>query len=112
MAERLFNLFNDNPTLITHCPVCNSRYNPIEARILEENNETHLVHVRCRGCLSAVLALIITNNVGVSSIGLITDLDSNDVIKFRKMPSISCDDVIEAHQVLTREKALIDYFIK
>lgn len=106
----MFNLFNDNPTLITHCPVCNLRYDPLEARILEEEANAHLVYIKCRSCQATVLAVIVTNNLGISSVGLITDLNGDDILKFKSAEAISCDDVLEAHQLLNKERALIDYF--
>lgn len=111
MGEKLFNLFNDNPTLITHCPVCNLRYDPIEARILEEGDNAHLVFIKCRDCASAVLAVIVSNNMGISSIGLITDLSAEDVIRFKQRGKISVDDVIEVHQFLSKDKVVIDHLV-
>ena len=110
MGDRLFNLFNDNPTLITHCPVCNFRYDPLEARVLEEGDSAHLVYIRCRDCKSSILAVIVSSNMGISSIGLITDLNADDVMDFRTAKLISADDVIEVHQFLSKEKVLIDDF--
>ena len=110
MDDRLFNLFGDNPTLITHCPICNLRYDPLEAKILEEGKNAHLVYIHCRHCQSAILAVIVTNNLGVSSVGLITDLNGEDVLRFKKAKPISCDDVIEVHQFLSKEKVMIDNF--
>lgn len=111
MKEReLFNLFNDNPNFVTHCPVCNSRFNPLEAKILQEGEGSHLVYIKCRHCQAAILTLIAANNLGISSIGLITDLSGDDILKFKDAGAIDCDEVIEWHQFLSREKALIDYF--
>lgn len=110
MEEKAFNLFNDNPTLITHCPVCNLRFNPLEARVLEEGEDSHLVYIKCRHCQAAILALIVAGNLGISSIGLVTDLAGDDVLKFKSAKAISCDDVIEAHQFLNKEKVLTEYF--
>ncbi|MFA5021567.1 MAG: hypothetical protein WC508_00590 [Patescibacteria group bacterium] len=110
MEEKIFNLFNNTPTLITHCPVCNVRYNPLEAKVLEEGDNAHLIYIKCKVCRAAILALIITNSLGVSSLGLITDLDTDDVLKFRSAKPISCDDVIEIHQLLSKQKVLIDCF--
>lgn len=108
MGEKLFNLFNDNPTLITHCPVCSQRYDPLEARILEEGENAHLVYISCRDCKSSILAVIVANNMGISSLGLITDLSSDNVMDFKSSKSISVDDVIEVHQLLSKEKVSID----
>jgi hypothetical protein len=110
MGEKIFNLFSDNPTLITHCPACNLRYDPLEARVLEEGENAHLVYIKCRQCQAAVLALIMASSLGISSIGLITDLSGDDVLQFKTTKPISCDDVIEVHQLLSKEKVSIDYF--
>jgi len=108
MGEKLFNLFNDNPTLITHCPVCNQRYDPLEARILEEGDNAHLVYISCRDCRSAILAVIVANNMGISSLGLITDLSADDVMNFKSDTPVSVDDVIEVHNLWSKEKVSID----
>lgn len=109
MGDNFFNLFNDNTTLITHCPVCSLRYDPLEAKILDEGDNSHLVYIKCRSCKSAILAVIMANNLGISSVGLITDLTGDDVLKFRETVAVHCDDVIEVHQFLNKEKVIVDY---
>ncbi|OGY52227.1 MAG: hypothetical protein A2951_01155 [Candidatus Buchananbacteria bacterium RIFCSPLOWO2_01_FULL_56_15] len=106
--DHFFNLFDENLKIVSHCPVCGSSYSPLEARVLAEKSDAHLVHIRCRTCQTAVLAVIMSSSIGVSSIGLITDLSSDDVLKFQDAAPVTTDDVIELHQLLTREKALID----
>ena len=110
MEDKFFNLFNDSTTLITHCPICNLRFDPLEAKILDESDNSHLVFIKCQSCQSAILAIIVSNNMGVSSIGLVTDLSSDDILKFKEQEAVSCDDVIEAHQFFSKEKVLIDHF--
>lgn len=109
MEDKLFNLFNDHQALITHCPVCSLRYNPLEAKVIEEANNAHLIYIKCRHCQAAILALIFANSLGISSVGIITDLNSDEIIKFKSAEPINCDDVIEIHQLLNRQKVLIDY---
>lgn len=108
MEDKYFNLFNDNNTPITNCPVCQIRYEPLEARILDESDNSHLVYVKCQHCQSAVLAVLLTNQLGVSSIGLITDLSSDDVMLLKDSKPITIDEVIEAHEFLNSQKVLID----
>ena len=109
MKDKFFNLFNDNTTLITHCPVCSLKYDPLEAKILNEGDNAHLVYIKCDSCQSAILAVIMANNMGLSSVGLITDLTGDDVVKFKNASAISYDDVIDAHQFLNKQKAVIEY---
>ena len=90
-------LWNESLKLVSYCPVCEARYNSIEARILGKNGETHLLHIVCRKCCNSILSLVLVNQVGASSVGLMTDLTFDDVMKFRTGSSVSIDDVIEAH---------------
>ena len=70
----------------------------MEAQVLGEEGESHLLHVRCRRCEHAMLALVLVTKTGVSSVGLATDLSYNDVVKFQAGGSVSIDDVMEAHK--------------
>ncbi len=110
MEEKFLSAFSDNSTLVSHCPVCNLRYDPLNLHILDENERAHIVHVSCRYCHSAIIAVIIASSLGISSIGLITDLSADDAIRFRQSATISSDDVIEAYQFLHRDRVLIDHF--
>ncbi|MBI4713718.1 hypothetical protein HY771_00815 [Candidatus Uhrbacteria bacterium] len=92
--------WNDGLRLVSFCPVCETRFNPMEAKMLEEDGETRLLHVQCRKCRHSVLALVIVNKVGASSIGLLTDLLYEDVLKFRSNKHITVNDVIDVHTAL------------
>lgn len=85
--------------VISACPICNARYHAAELKILDEHNDAQLVHITCRKCQSSVVAVVLVNPLGVSSIGLVTDLSGEEVLKFRQMSAISSDDVLDVHQV-------------
>ena len=72
----------------------------MEARVLGEEGEAHLLHVRCRTCSNAVLALVLVTHAGVSSVGLVTDLSYDDVVKFRHGERVNLDQVIGIHEAL------------
>jgi len=101
------NFFDESIRIISFCPVCNNKYNPIEAKVLEEKEEAHLIHIKCRRCQSSVVALILTSSLGISSMGIVTDLNSDDVLKFKTSKSISADDVIEIHQILNKKPEIL-----
>lgn len=94
--------------LISCCPVCNSHYNPMAAQVLEENEEAHLIHIECRKCGSSIVALVLTGGMGISSVGLITDLTSQDVLRFKHGDEISSDDVLDFHLMLENDENIID----
>ena|SRR3990167_5500774 len=93
----------ENLRLISYCPLCSTHYNPSEAKVLEEKGGAHLIHVSCRKCSSSIVAVIMTGGIGVSSVGLITDLTGEDVLHFKDAKPVSSDDVIEAYE-LTRQR--------
>ncbi len=96
--------FQEGLKLINYCPVCQNRYDRPEAKILEESDGSCLIHLKCRRCGSSVVALVVANVFGVTSIGLITDLASEEVLKFKNAEPVGTDEVIAAHQLLSADK--------
>lgn len=86
--------------LISYCPLCNTHYNPLSAKILEEREDAHLIHTECRKCGSSILALVFTGAVGISSVNLVTDLTGEEVLKFRRTEVVQTDDVLAVHCAL------------
>mgnify|MGYP005657166295 FL=1 len=66
--------------------------------MLGEQGQTQLLHVRCRKCMNSILALVLVNQVGASSVGLLTDLSYEDVLRFRAEKAVELDDVIDVHR--------------
>ncbi len=93
--------FHEGLRLISTCPICETRYHPTQARLLGRDGETHVFHVQCRKCHHSILACVLVNTVGSSSIGLLTDLDSDDVLAFRANANVSMNDVIESHTLFS-----------
>ena len=100
--------FDEGVKLISYCPLCETSYNPHEARILGEKDDSHLLHIRCGNCSNAIIALVLISAVGVSSVGLVTDLGYDEVNRFKSAPAVSTDDVIETHHLLQNEDALFE----
>ena len=94
------NFGHDGLRIVSYCPLCEAEFNPMEARVLGEDGETHLLHVRCRSCANAILALVLVTKTGVSSVGLVTDLSYDDVVKFKAEGNVSIDDVLAVHGAL------------
>lgn len=70
------------------------------SKLLGQRGERHLVHVCCQKCGNSMLALVLMGKAGVSSVGLVTDLTYDDVLKFRRARRLGVDDVIAVHQAL------------
>ena len=96
--------YQDGLRMISYCPLCETSYNPMEAKVLGEKEDGHLLHIRCKKCWNSILALVMVSNAGVSSVGLVTDLTFEDVVKLREKPAeVTVDDVIAVHEILENE---------
>ena len=93
------------PKLLTHCPLCDAAYGDGSVRPLGESGATRLYHLTCPACAHSVLAVILEHASGVSSIGLVTDLEAQDAFRFRDANPISSDDCVRAHEALARDSA-------
>ncbi len=98
--------YDEGIKLISYCPLCASSYNPRAAKVLGEKDDSHLLHIQCGNCSNAIIALVLISSVGVSSVGLVTDLGSEEVDLFKKAPPVSTDDVIDMHHLLQDEEML------
>lgn len=94
---------NEILRLISYCPLCESQTKPLRARVLEERADGNLIHVQCANCRSSMLALVMNSPLGVTSIGLVTDLTSDDVLRFKDNLGLEADDVLAVHQLLYRQ---------
>lgn len=91
------NLWNEGMRIVSRCPLCDSRSNAMEARLLGENGDTHLLHIRCRKCANSILALVLISTSGASTVGMVTDLSFDDVMRLRRGRRLTIDDVLAAH---------------
>jgi len=98
-----------NPQLkiISNCPVCKSVYYPSEINILNEKENAHLLHLECRKCKSCLLVLIVAGPRGVNSIGLLTDLQSVETIKFLESNPVCADDVLEGKEIISNQNEFV-----
>ena len=78
--------------LVAKCPICGHRYKQDQAKVIEEQGESHLVHIQCDKCFSGLVAVIYQAGMGIHSHGLVTDLTADDVFKFKNIRDISAND--------------------
>ena len=93
--------------LVSYCPVCEIRSKSMMARTLGTQGETKLMHIKCHKCQNAFLALVLVNQVGASSVGLLTDLAYEDVMRFRSNRDVSVNDVIAVHEHFSKEDSFL-----
>lgn len=89
-------------SFVLRCPVCNYKYNLERTKIIDtkeedQNQATLLVHSDCSQCKSSVVFSIVISGPEIFSIGMITDLTSNDTSKFSSKKPLSADEVLDMH---------------
>lgn len=94
--------------LLQQCPVCKGQYDAKQARILEDRGEAHLVHITCPHCQNAILAVIVSSPIGMSSVGMMTDLNEADVKRLRRRGALTEDEVLNFHSFLVDKKFIFN----
>jgi hypothetical protein len=89
--------WNERLKLLTACPVCKSDFDVIDTRIIETYPDAHLVHITCKKCRHALLAVVALTSEASQSVGLVTDLTYEDVLRFAQAEAIAINDVVAAH---------------
>ncbi len=55
----------------THCPLCKTKYNPLQANLMDEKEDALLVHIKCQKCFNSLLVLVLNQGTVLSSLGLL-----------------------------------------
>ncbi len=92
--------------LIANCPLCQTEYNNERVRLVGQRGTSRLFHCTCQDCGNSMLAMILESKGSISSVGLMTDLEVQDVIRMEDAETISADDCIHAHRIFEEETAL------
>ena len=90
----------DGLKLVSRCPLCQTDHNPLETSVLDEAEGSHLLYIKCQKCGSGVVASVTPNSFGMTSIGVITDLNDSEIRAVKERGGIIADDVL----------GLVDYF--
>jgi len=88
------------------CPVCGEKYTAEQTQVIDAGEDKPmtgrniLVHTDCHKCKSSVVFSIAVDGPEIFSIGMVTDLTSQDTSKFKNSRPISADEVLATHQFL------------
>lgn len=89
--------------LLAQCPMCQAFYDQNEIRLVGEETGSRLFHCTCKSCGHAMLAVILETSGMVSSIGVVTDLEAGDAVRFRGAPAVSVDECVRIHRLLEEQ---------
>ncbi|MDD2758515.1 MAG: hypothetical protein PHD72_04070 [Patescibacteria group bacterium] len=92
---------------INKCPVCGSVYATDRARLFAEEEQANLIHISCANCQSNFIAMVLVLGHGLSTIGMVSDLNYDDAKKMHALAPIAIDEMIEGHKIIQEEKFLL-----
>jgi len=94
------NFLDESLKVIATCPVCQHKYEPQAIKIVEQQMDAYVFHINCVKCNSSVLAYAVQTPMGVTTIGLLTDLQATEVKKFLRQPAITEADVLKVYETV------------
>ena len=87
-------------TRVFRCPLCDHHYDLLKARMLRQRDDTQLWHLMCTNCRHAAMFVIVFTDSGINSVGVITDLNSEEGVKFQKQEPVDTDDCLALHDIM------------
>lgn len=93
------------------CPVCNKKYEPARALVLEEQENHTALHMTCAACRVSSVVFVSASQWGVVSMGVLTDLETREARSLFRKEAISVDQVIEVHNFLKEFQGSVKDFI-
>ncbi|HUT22120.1 MAG TPA: hypothetical protein VMX18_01785 [Candidatus Bipolaricaulota bacterium] len=103
---------NSSLKIISNCPVCKAVYYPSEINVVDEKENAHLLHLQCRKCKNCLLVLIIAGAKGISSVGLVTELDSEEALKYLRGNPVSADEVLDIREKINNSNKFLEIIKK
>ncbi len=101
----------DNLKPLMRCPVCNKKYEPVKALLLEEYEQQTVFHLTCDTCGVSTVVFVSASQWGVVSMGILTDLEEDEARNLFRNEAISSDQVIDVHNFLKEFKGSVRDFI-
>lgn len=93
-----------HPISVAQCPLCHASATPLETNVVEEGKEKNLLHIRCKSCENALLAVVFLRPDGIVSVGVPTDCTSEDASRFHEANPVQSDDVLSVYTQLADTK--------
>ena len=86
--------------VVMNCPVCDFKYDSKKnIKMIDKKDGMITFYLTCDRCKSSVIAAIMTEAFGITSISVMTDITENDINKIDS-GLIKYDDVLEMHKFL------------
>jgi hypothetical protein len=96
-----------NLDLVLNCSVCSSVFDDQQILLIGERENGTIFHATCQKCLTSALIFLSQTEQGMMSVGMVTDLNGNEVRDMFGRKAIDADDVLEIYRVTHNKKLFL-----
>lgn len=82
---------------LMRCSVCQHKHEPTKALFLDEYEGQTAFHLGCASCGVSTIVFVSANQMGMVSMGVLTDLEANEAKNLFVGEAISSDHVLGMH---------------
>jgi hypothetical protein len=97
---------------LSKCSFCGGDFNVENLVLLEEKEQKTTLHVTCSRCNTSAIFFLSNNQSGILSLGIMTDLDKDEVMQKFAKGAVSADEVIDAHQLISSKSSNLTELFK
>jgi transcription elongation factor Elf1 len=90
----------ENLQALVRCLVCNKSQSSRKVIVLDEQERKTTLHVVCDQCGGASLVYLTLGQMGVVSLGVMTDLEQSEAKRLYQGDPLTSQDVFATHQYL------------
>ena len=90
----------NNLEILARCSFCKAKLNHHDLTLVLEKERQTIFHATCSQCQTSSLILISSEGKGLLGVGVITDLDREEVKKKLATEVITADEVINVYTAL------------
>ena len=90
------------PEPLARCPFCAVAYADRSVRAVGRRQAGEVTHATCEQCRRAMLFAVERRGGHVACVGVLTDCNAEEALRFEKGPKITLDEVLGAHVELRK----------
>ncbi len=84
------------------CPVCSTLYDLRQLEVIQDEEGTTLLYIKCAVCQSAALSVVSLGPMGIRMSSILTDLEQHEVMRFQDVDALASGEVLELHEALNK----------
>jgi len=94
-------------TVARFCDKCGTKYSPKDLKIIQDNNQSSIIHFNCSKCKSRHIATFVSS-LGINSrTSINSDLTVEEISSYSLNSEIRIDEVLDINESLKKDKKVL-----